>query len=139
MTAKVLTTCPYCGTGCTMFLQVHNGQVIGVLPDVNGVGQGKLCIKGWSAHQFVHHRDRLTRPLIRKPGTLRSQSSFREASWDEALTLVAERLLAIRETHGHDAIGFLASAKCTNEENYLLQKLARTAIGTHNVDHCARL
>jgi formate dehydrogenase alpha subunit len=138
MTTRVLTTCPYCGTGCTLYLQVRSGQVIGVLPDVNGIGQGKLCIKGWSAHEFVHHRDRLTRPLIRMPGTLRSQSSFREASWDEALTLVVERLLAIREAHGPNALGFLASAKCTNEENYLLQKLARAGIGTHNVDHCAR-
>jgi predicted molibdopterin-dependent oxidoreductase YjgC len=139
MTTKVLTTCPYCGTGCTMFLQVRDGRVIGVLPSPDGVGQGKLCIKGWSAHQFIHHPDRLTTPLIRLPGTPRSQPSFRPASWDEALNLVVGRLLTIRDSHGPDALGFCVSAKCTNEENYLLQKLARALIGTHNVDHCARL
>jgi len=122
-----------------MYLKVRHGQVVGVLPDADGVGQGKLCIKGWSAHQFIHHPDRLTKPLIRVPGTPRSQPAFREASWDEALGLVVERLLAIRQVHGPDALGFFASAKCTNEENYLLQKLARAAVGTHNVDHCARL
>ncbi len=138
-TKKVLTTCPYCGTGCTFYLKVRDGRVVGVLPDADGVGQGKLCIKGWSAHQFIHHPDRLTRPLIRVPGTSRSRATFRQASWDEALELVTERLLAIRQAHGPDALGFFASAKCTNEENYLMQKLARAVIGTHNVDHCARL
>ncbi len=138
-TKKVLTTCPYCGTGCTLYLKVRDGRVVGVLPDADGVGQGKLCIKGWSAHQFIHHADRLTTPLIRLPGTPRGQAAFREASWDEALDLVAGRLLAIRRAHGPDALGFFASAKCTNEENYLLQKLARAAIGTHMVDHWARL
>jgi predicted molibdopterin-dependent oxidoreductase YjgC len=136
---RVLSTCPYCGTGCTLYLKVRDGRVVGVLPDAHGVGQGKLCIKGWSAHQFVHHPDRLTQPLIREPGTPRSQPAFREATWDEALELVAHRLLEIRHAHGPDALGFFASAKCTNEENYLLQKLARSAIGTHNVDHFACL
>ncbi len=138
-TKRVLTTCPYCGTGCTLYLKVRDGQVIGVLPDADGVGQGKLCIKGWSVHRFIHHPDRLTKPLIREPGAPRGQPNFREASWDEALELVAGRLLGIREAYGPDATGFFVSAKCTNEENYLLQKLARAVIGTHNVDHCARL
>jgi len=139
MTTRVLTTCPYCGTGCTMYLRVSDGQVTGVLPDPRGVGQGKLCIKGWSAHEFIHHPDRLTQPLIRLPGTARSQAAFRPGSWDEALDLVAGRLAAISDAHGPDALGFFASAKCTNEENYLLQKLARAVVGTHNIDHCARL
>lgn len=139
MTEKILTICPYCGTGCSLYLKVKNGKVINVLPDADGVGQGKLCIKGWSAHQFIHHADRLTKPLIRQPGTSRSQATFREASWDEALDLIAERLFNIRDSFGPDALGFFASAKCTNEENYLLQKLARATIGTNNVDHCARL
>jgi predicted molibdopterin-dependent oxidoreductase YjgC len=139
VTTRVLTTCPYSGTGCTLFLKVSDGRITGVLPDERGVGQGKLCIKGWSAHQFVHHSDRLTRPLVRLPGTPRSQAAFREASWDEALDLVAGRLSGIRAAHGPDALGFFCSAKCTNEENYLLQKLARAVVGTHNVDHCARL
>jgi predicted molibdopterin-dependent oxidoreductase YjgC len=138
-TKKVLTTCPYCGAGCTLYLKVRDGRLVGVLPDADGVGQGKLCIKGWSAHQFVHHPDRLTTPLVRLPGAPRSQPAFRQATWNEALDLIAGQFLAIRQAHGPDALGFFASAKCTNEENYLLQKLARAVIGTHNVDHCARL
>ena len=133
---NVLTTCVYCGCGCGLFLEVLDGRLVGTLP-VKGhpISEGQLCIKGWNAHDFVHHRDRLTTPLIRdhKGGELR------KASWDEALDLVAERLSAIKTETGPDSIGFLASAKCTNEENYLLQKLARAVIGTNNVDHCARL
>jgi predicted molibdopterin-dependent oxidoreductase YjgC len=115
---------------------VLDGKVVGSQPvKEHPISQGKLCIKGWNAHGFVYHPDRLTVPLIRdhKGGELR------EASWDEALDLVASRLTGIKDEAGPDAIGFLASAKCTNEENYLLQKLARGVIGTNNVDHCARL
>ncbi len=133
---NVLTTCIYCGCGCGLYLQVLDGQVVGTLPAKgHPISEGKLCIKGWNAHDFVHHPDRLAKPLIRdeKGGALR------EASWEEALDLVASRLNQIQAEHGPDAIGFLASAKCTNEENYLLQKLARGVIGTNNVDHCARL
>jgi len=130
----VLTTCVYCGAGCNLYLQVLDGKVIGVLPaKQHPISQGKLCIKGWNAHAFIYHPDRLTRPLIRENG------DFREATWDEALSLVAEKLGEIKQQYGPDAIGFLASAKCTNEENYLLQKFARACVGTNNVDHCARL
>jgi predicted molibdopterin-dependent oxidoreductase YjgC len=133
---NVLTTCVYCGCGCGLYLQVLDGKVVGTLP-VKGhpISEGKLCIKGWNAHDFVHHTDRLTTPLIRdqKGGELRG------ASWDEALSLVASRLNQVMAESGPDAIGFLASAKCTNEENYLLQKLARAVVRTNNVDHCARL
>jgi len=131
---NVLTTCIYCGAGCNLYLQVLDGKVVGVLPaKQHPISQGKLCIKGWNCHAFIYHEDRLTKPLIRENGT------FREATWEEALTLVAEKLRTIKAQHGPDAIGFLASAKCTNEENYLLQKFARAVIGTNNVDHCARL
>jgi predicted molibdopterin-dependent oxidoreductase YjgC len=133
---NVLTTCIYCGTGCGLYLQVLDGKVVGTLPAKgHPVSDGRLCIKGWNAHGFIYHPDRLATPLIRdqKGGPLR------EASWDEALDLVASRLNQIQAQHGPDAIGFLSSAKCTNEENYLLQKLARSVIGTNNVDHCARL
>jgi predicted molibdopterin-dependent oxidoreductase YjgC len=133
---NVLTTCIYCGCGCGLYLQVLDGQVVGTLPAKgHPISEGKLCIKGWNAHGFVHHPDRLTAPLIRdeKGGLLR------QASWEEALDLVASRLHQIQADSGPDALGFLASAKCTNEENYLLQKLARGVIGTNNVDHCARL
>jgi formate dehydrogenase alpha subunit len=130
----VPTTCPYCGCGCQMLLEVLDGKLIGTHPiKTAGMNEGKLCIKGWKVHEFVHSEERLTVPLIKSNG------AFREASWDEALTLVAEKLSTIRDQHGPDALGFLSSARCTNEENYLVQKIARMAIGTNNVDHCARL
>jgi len=115
---------------------VLDGQVVDSLPaKEHPISEGRLCIKGWNAHDFVYHPDRLTVPLIRE----QKGGDLREASWDEALDLVASRMTAIKEESGPDAIGFLASVKCTNEENYLLQKLARGVIGTNNVDHCARL
>ena len=131
---NVLTTCTYCGTACGLYLQVLDGELVGVLPvKEHPISQGRLCIKGWNATSFVNHPDRLKTPLIRRGDELE------EATWDEALGLVAERLGAIRDESGPDSVGFLASAKCTNEENYLLQKLARAVIKTNNVDHCARL
>jgi formate dehydrogenase major subunit len=131
---NVLTTCPYCGVGCGLNLQVLNGQLVGVLPSqTHPVSQGGLCIKGWNAHAFVHHADRLKTPLIREA------NGFRETTWDEALSLVAKKLMGIKDEYGPDSIGVLASAKCTNEENYLFQKFTRAVIGTNNIDHCARL
>lgn len=130
----VLTTCPYCGTGCNFFLQVVDGRLVGVVPcKTDEISLGRLCIKGYNAHAFVQHRDRLTDPLMREGG------QFRKATWDEALDKVAGELRRIRDRYGPDSIAVLASAKCTNEENYLFQKLARAVIGTNNVDHCARL
>lgn len=131
---SVHTTCGYCGTGCGLYIQVLDGQVVGVWPDKeHPVSQGGLCIKGWNAAAFVHHPDRLTKPLIRRG------ERFEEATWDEALDFIAERMQAIYKEHGGDSLGFLTSARCTNEENYLLQKLARAGFKTNNVDHCARL
>jgi formate dehydrogenase alpha subunit len=92
-----------------------------------------LCVKGRFGVDFVHSKDRLTEPLVRTGGALSP------AAWDAAMSLVAERLLATRDQYGPDSIGFLVSAKCTNEENYLMQKVARGLIGTNNIDHCARL
>ena len=133
---NVQTTCIYCGCGCGLYLEVLDGKVVGTLPvKEHPISEGKLCIKGWNAHDFVYHPERLSSPLIRD----QKGGELREASWEEALDLVANRLSLIAEQDGPDAIGFLASAKCTNEENYLLQKLARGVIGTNNVDHCARL
>jgi len=131
---NILTTCIYCGAGCGLYLEVLDGEIVGVLPaNEHPISQGKLCIKGWNAASFVYHPDRLKTPLIRRG------DGFEEATWDEALSLVAERLGAIKAESGPNSIAFLSSAKCTNEENYLLQKLARAVIGTNNVDHCARL
>jgi len=131
---NVLTTCVYCGAGCGLYLEVLDGEIVGVLPDKeHPISQGRLCIKGWNAAAFVTHPERLRTPLIRRG------DRFEEATWDQALTLVAQKLVAARDQFGSDSIGFLASAKCTNEENYLFQKLARAVIKTNNVDHCARL
>jgi formate dehydrogenase alpha subunit len=117
-----------------MLLQVMDGKIEGTMPSrTNPMNQGKLCIKGWNAHEFVHSPERLTKPLIRKNGALE------ETSWEEALDFTAARLKEIKDRNGGDSLAFLASAKCTNEENYLLQKIARVVFGTNNVDHCARL
>jgi predicted molibdopterin-dependent oxidoreductase YjgC len=130
----VLTTCGYCGCGCGLYLEVLDGELVGAMPcKTDSVSQGGLCIKGWNIHEFVNNSDRLTKPLIKKDG------QFNEASWDEALDYVASRLKQVKEGSGSDSIAFLTSAKCTNEENYLLQKVARAVVGTNNVDHCARL
>jgi predicted molibdopterin-dependent oxidoreductase YjgC len=131
---NVLTTCVYCGCGCGLYFEVLDGEIVGVLPaKEHPISQGRLCIKGWNAAAFVNHADRLRSPLIRRG------DDFERATWGEALALVAEKLKVIRDESGPDSLGFLASAKCTNEENYLLQKLARAVIKTNNVDHCARL
>ena len=131
---NILTTCVYCGAGCGLYLEVLDGEIVGVLPaNEHPVSQGMLCIKGWNAASFVYHSDRLKTPLVRRG------DGFEEATWDEALSLVAERLGTIKAESGPNSIAILSSAKCTNEENYLLQKVARAVIGTNNVDHCARL
>ncbi|WP_028577983.1 formate dehydrogenase subunit alpha [Desulfomicrobium escambiense] len=131
-TRPVRTTCPYCGVGCQMDVYVQDGRIRHVLGAEDGHNEGSLCVKGRFALDFTAHPERLTTPLVRRDGALVP------AGWDEAIELVAARLLASRDAHGPDALGFLASARCTNEENYLFQKLARR-MGTNNVDHCARL
>ena len=134
---KVRTVCPYCGVGCTLDLEVRDepggSRVVGVSGGDGATNRGMLCVKGRFGWDFLHSPDRLTKPLIREG------DGFREASWEEALELVAHRLGEIREKHGPDSLAALASARCTNEENYLLQKLVRAGWGTNNVDHCARL
>ncbi len=131
---RTLTVCPYCGTGCMFYLVSDGGKLVGVEPSVtHPVSRGGLCVKGWNAFAFVHHPERLTTPLVRRDGVLQP------ASWDEALDLVVTGLQAVQEKHGSDAVMFASSAKATNEENYLLMKLARAVFGTNNIDHCARL
>jgi predicted molibdopterin-dependent oxidoreductase YjgC len=130
----VRTTCPFCGCGCQMLLEVCGGKLVGTIPlKTATMNQGKLCIKGWNAHQFVHSPDRLTQPLVRKNGKLE------ECSWDEALDAVVSGLSTIKDTYGGQSVAFLSSARTTNEENYLVQKLCRAGFGTNSVDHCARL
>jgi predicted molibdopterin-dependent oxidoreductase YjgC len=133
-TQKVRTTCCYCGVGCQIYLHVKNNRVV----KASGVEDvapnfGSLCVKGRFGFDFIHSADRLKTPLIKENG------AFREASWDEALDLVARRLGEIKAKHGADTIGFLTSARITNEENYIAQKFARAVVQTNNVDHCARL
>ncbi len=132
-TTKVRTTCPYCGTGCNFDLNVRDDKVIGVTSNSDSPVNGRmLCVKGRFGFDLIHNPERLTTPLIKKDGT------FVEASWDEALNLVAQRFTDITVAHGSDALAALSSAHCTNEENYLMQKFMRVVIGTNNVDHCAR-
>jgi len=131
---KVRTTCPYCGVGCQMDLNVNPAtqRIVRVTAEPGCVpNDGNLCVKGRFGFKYVHSPERLTTPLIRSNG------EFREATWDEALELVGKRMREIRAEHGPDSVAFLSSCRCTNEENYLMQKLARTAGGTNNIDQCA--
>jgi len=133
---KVRTTCPYCGVGCQLDLNVDRktNRIVRVTADIGAApNHGSLCVKGKFGMDFVARPDRLRRPLIRENGVAR------ETSWEEALSYTASRLLAIRNTFGPDALAGLASAKTTNEDNFVMQKLVRAAFGTNNVDHCARL
>ena len=144
---RVTTTCPYCGVGCNFDLNVRDGRVIGVTSNpqapVNGMA---LCVKGRYGYDFVHHPDRLLRPRVRRyllegrPKTREGAGSeWVEVDWDTALDVAVRRLSEIYRAYGPDSLGFLSSAKCLNEENYLLNKLARQVVGTNNIDHCARL
>jgi predicted molibdopterin-dependent oxidoreductase YjgC len=131
---KVRTTCPYCGCGCQLDLHVRDGEIVEVSsPVMVGPGQGNLCVKGRYGYAFVNHEDRLTTPLIKRGG------EFVQATWEEALGVVTDRILKALDDEGPDSVAFLSSARSTNEENYLLMKLARAVVGTNNIDHCARL
>ena len=130
---KVATTCPYCGVGCAIELNVVDNHIVRVTSPADGiVNQGRLCIKGKFGFEFVHSSDRLTKPLIRRNGELT------EASWDEAYDLIASKFSQIKEESGPDAFAFLASGRATNESDYMMQKFARAVIGGNTVDNCAR-
>lgn len=161
---KVTTTCSYCGVGCQFDLLVKDDKVIGVSsnPDapVNGMA---LCVKGRYGYDYIHHPDRLTKPRVRKyllEGKTKKEIGEQrlgnrekpvsshpvsnlwdwvEVDWETALNITAKKLGEARDSYGADSIGVLTSAKCLNEENYLMNKLARQVIGTNNIDHCARL
>jgi len=131
---RTVTTCPYCGVGCQIVLHTRNNRVVKVTGEPGlGVNQGWLCVKGRFGFDFIDHEERLTEPLIRRNGELTL------VSWGEALDFVAQRLAELKTEFGPDAIGGLSSAKCTNEENYIMQKFMRAVVGTNNIDHCARL
>ena len=128
--AHTLTTCTFCGVGCGLYLETSGNRVTGAYPSMSHpTNQGRICVRGWNVHEVVSSPDRLKSPLLKKDGRLQ------EVSWEEALSFVAGRLQDIRRRHGPDALAFLNSPRCSNEESYLLQKLARALIGTNNVDH----
>lgn len=128
------TTCPYCGTGCEVNVGVLKGRIVTVRPALDApVNRGHLCVKGRYGFDFVRAADRVTEPMIRESG------AWKTVSWEEAASFVAERLKSIVEKYGPDSVGVLGSARATNEENYLAQKFARIALGTNNVDCCARV
>jgi predicted molibdopterin-dependent oxidoreductase YjgC len=157
----VTTTCAYCGVGCQLDLNVKDGRIIRVTSNPNAPVNGMhLCVKGRYGYDFVHHPDRLLAPKVRrylleggvKPsGDQRASSSpqaspsskspwdWVETTWETALDIAADKLVKTRDNHGSDSIGILTSAKCLNEENYLMNKFARQVVGTNNIDHCARL
>ncbi len=131
---KVRTTCTYCGVGCQLYLHVNDNKIVKVsgVPDMPP-NYGSLCVKGRFGYDFVNSSHRLQTPLIRENGSLR------EASWEEALDLVANRLGQIKGEYGSDSIGVLTSARISNEENYLANKFTRAVLKTNSIDHCARL
>ena len=132
-TTTVRTTCPYCGVGCQQLLHVKDGRIVKVT-GVEGAepNQGRLCVKGRFGYDFIYSEDRLRTPLIREGG------DFREASWDEALDLVASRFKEIIAASGPDAVAGVSCARSINEDSYQMQKLFRSVFKTNNIDHCAR-
>ena len=126
------TVCTYCGVGCSYDIWTRGRHILKVEPEHGPANGVSTCIKGKFGWDYVNSADRLTKPLIREG------DSFREATWDEALDLVARRFAEIKKESGPDALAFISSSKCTNEESYLMQKLARAVIGTNNMDNCSR-
>ena len=145
----VASVCPYCGVGCQLNYLVKDNTIIAVEGRDGPANHERLCVKGRYGFDYVHHAQRLTKPLIRRDGVAKRadihmdpahfNEVFREASWEEALTLAAGKLRDIRDTHGKKSLAGFGSAKGSNEEAYLFQKLVRTGFGSNNVDHCTRL
>ena len=146
---QVRSVCPYCGVGCQITYNVKDNKILFVDGADGPSNHGRLCVKGRYGFDYVHHKQRLLKPLVRKPGVPKHADFtmdpahpleyFREATWEEALDLAAGKLRAIRDSHGRHALAGFGSAKGTNEEAYLFQKLVRTGFGSNNVDHCTRL
>ncbi len=145
---KVDSVCPYCGVGCQLTYNIKDDKLLSVTGRDGPSNQNRLCVKGRFGFDYVHHEDRLTVPLIRREGVSKHDvdidpenplTHFRQASWEEALDVAAKGLKKIRDERGGDALAGFGSAKGSNEEAYLFQKLVRTGFGTNNVDHCTRL
>ncbi|MDP3138767.1 MAG: molybdopterin-dependent oxidoreductase, partial [Burkholderiaceae bacterium] len=146
---EVDSVCPFCGVGCLITYKVRDEKIVAVEGRDGPANHSRLCVKGRFGYDYVHHAQRLTRPLIRKPGAAKNPDEpprpqdwgdvFREATWEEALTLASGGLRSLRDAHGRKALAGFGSAKGSNEEAYLFQKLVRTGFGSNNVDHCTRL
>ncbi|MBP2239573.1 formate dehydrogenase major subunit [Cytobacillus eiseniae] len=130
---KVKTVCGYCGTGCGLVVEVDNNKIVKIRGDKEApVNKGQTCVKGSFAYEYVHAESRLTSPLIRKAGKLV------ETTWEEAYQFIAQKLNGIKEQFGPEAITMFATARSTNEVNYVTQKFMRTVIGSNNIDGCNR-
>jgi formate dehydrogenase major subunit len=146
---KVDSVCPFCGVGCLITYNVKDEKIVSVDGRDGPANHGRLCVKGRFGYDYVDHAQRLTRPLIRKPGFPKNETeaprpghwseAFREATWEEALAYTSGELVRLRDTHGKKSLAGFGSAKGSNEEAYLFQKLVRTGFGSNNVDHCTRL
>ena len=131
---RTSTICPYCGVGCGINLLTQDGELVGSEPDFSAPSRGSLCVKGqFGSWDFINSKERLTTPLIKN-----ADGEFEPASWDEALTLVTDRLKHYRDTYGPDSLVFWSSARTTTESNYLAQKFTRVALRTNNIDNCSR-
>ncbi len=130
---KIKTTCTYCGVGCQIDMWIQDNKIVRSTGNNSMPNMGRLCVKGRFGYEFVNNKDRLTKPLIKKNG------KFEESTWDEAYRLIEKKFKENLEKYGPRSFGFFSSAKCTNEENYLMMKFARAVIGTNSVDHCSRL
>ncbi|HEX6508006.1 MAG TPA: molybdopterin-dependent oxidoreductase, partial [Chloroflexota bacterium] len=129
---RTKTVCTYCGVGCSFDVWTRDRHILKIEPREGAANGISTCVKGKFGYDFVNAADRLTRPLLRKDGT------FVPISWDEALQVIHDKFTQVKRDYGPDAIGLIASSKCTNEESYLMQKLARAVIGTNNIDNCSR-
>ncbi|SET06998.1 4Fe-4S dicluster domain-containing protein [Natronincola peptidivorans] len=132
-TKATQTTCSYCGVGCQLELLTKDNKIVDVKPAMGKSNEGLLCVKGKFAFNFVGHPDRLTKPLVRKNGKLE------ESTWEEALDIVANKVKEVKAENGPNAIAAFSSARALTEDNYMMNKFMRAAIGTNNIDHCARL
>ena len=146
--SEVASICPFCGVGCQISLKIKDGKIKYVDGLDGPANEGRLCVKGRFGFDYIHHDHRITKPLIRRADApakglnvdpANPLTHFREATWDEALDVAANGLAHLRDTHGGEAVAGFGSAKCTNEEAYLFQKLIRQGFGHNNVDHCTRL
>jgi formate dehydrogenase major subunit len=131
---KTRSVCGYCGVGCSLDILSKNNRIVGIQPAMDGpANQGALCVKGQFAFDYVHHPDRLKRPLVR-----RADGKLHETTWDEALAVAAVGFQRVVEQYGRQAIYGIASGRTPTEADYLMQKFVRAGFGTHNIDNCSR-